>query len=72
MHGKRLKQRGEAEDQQDIGDIRSESGADRQIGLPMQEAAAETITSGKLVPMLTTVMPIIRRIPSIRQSIEAA
>lgn len=36
MHGKRLKQSGEAEDQQDIGDIRSESGANRQIGLPMQ------------------------------------
>lgn len=36
MHGKRLKQSGEAEDQQDIGDIRSQSGANRQIGLPMQ------------------------------------
>lgn len=38
MHGKRLKQSREAEDQQDVGDIRSESRSDRQIGLPMQRS----------------------------------
>lgn len=73
MHGKRLKQRGEAEDQQDIGDIRSESGADRQIGLPMQGSGGgnnhfrQTGTDADYCHANNQ-----GGIPSIRQSIEAA
>ena len=36
MHGKRVEQRGESEDQQNIDDIGSDAGTDGNIDLPVQ------------------------------------